>query len=230
LRASTLFQDIMFSLFERGKPGSYADKKSPINELCRDLLTERGEISGYAYAQAILDRYGTMDEEGKLAFFRFLNVEMDIDEARVVELATAYETDPSPANFSSLTGACEPRRRALLDRINQLPGATEQLVAMRADLLRLLKSDPSLKKTDQDFQHMFRSWFNRGFLVLRQIHWDTPAYVLEKIIEYEAVHAIYDWDCLLYKSDAAAEKRGLVIRVRHHIQKHILNETSFRWA
>jgi malonyl-CoA decarboxylase len=67
---------------------------------------------------------------------------------------------------------------------------------MRADLLRLAGSDESLKKTDQDFRHMFLSWFNRGFLVLRQINWNTPANILEKIIEYEAVHAIGDWDDL----------------------------------
>jgi malonyl-CoA decarboxylase len=87
-------------------------------------------------------------------------------------------------------------RRELLNRINQLPGATERLVDMRADLLRFCKSDPTLKKTDQDFQHLFRSWFNRGFLVLRQINWTTPANILEKIIKYEAVHAIGDWDDL----------------------------------
>jgi len=196
LRASTLFQDLMFSLFERSRPGSYADKKSPINELCQELLTERGEISGYAYSQAILDRYSAMEDDEKLTFFRYLNVELDIDDSRLVELATAYESDPSPVNFRELTKVCEPRRRGLLDRINQLPGATEQLVAMRADLLRLCRTDPALKKTDQDFQHMFRTWFNRGFLVLRQINWDTPANVLEKIIEYEAVHAIGDWDDL----------------------------------
>lgn len=43
---------------------------------------------------------------------------------------------------------------------------------------------------------MFTSWFNRGFLVLRQLDWTTPANILEKIIKYEAVHAIRDWSDL----------------------------------
>lgn len=196
MRASGFFQDIMYSLFERGKSQSYANKNSPINELCRELITERGEISGYAYAQAILDRYAQLNDADKLEFFQFLNVEMDIDSVVLEELIATYRDDPTPENYKLLTSASEPQRRELLDRINQLPGATEALVSMRADLLQFCKADNSLKKTDQDFQHMFLSWFNRGFLVLRQINWNTPANILEKIIEYEAVHAISDWDDL----------------------------------
>ena len=49
---------------------------------------------------------------------------------------------------------------------------------------------------DLDFRHLFASWFNRGFLVLRPINWESPAQLLEKIIAYEAVHAIDSWDDL----------------------------------
>ena len=53
-----------------------------------------------------------------------------------------------------------------------------------------------LAAVDADFVHLFSSWFNRGFLVLRRIDWSTPANILEKIIRYEAVHEIGDWDDL----------------------------------
>ena len=49
--------------------------------------------------------------------------------------------------------------------------------------------------------HLFSSWFNRGFLVLRRIDWSTPALILEKIIRYEAVHQIQDWDDLRRRID-----------------------------
>jgi malonyl-CoA decarboxylase len=49
---------------------------------------------------------------------------------------------------------------------------------------------------DRDFAHLFASWFNRGFLVLRPIDWTTPVNILERIIRYEAVHAIENWDDL----------------------------------
>ena len=84
----------------------------------------------------------------------------------------------------------------MLRRINQVPGATAQLVAMRPDLIDMLADHTEFGRTDLDFVHLFSSWFNRGFLVLRRIDWDTPANILEKIIQYEAVHAIDDWDDL----------------------------------
>ncbi|MDL2425123.1 malonyl-CoA decarboxylase, partial [Pseudomonas sp. BAgro211] len=63
-------------------------------------------------------------------------------------------------------------------------------------LLQELKANPELAAVDHDLQHLLASWFNRGFLVLRRIDWSTPASILEKIIRYEAVHAIKDWDDL----------------------------------
>jgi malonyl-CoA decarboxylase len=67
---------------------------------------------------------------------------------------------------------------------------------MREILLALLRGHPELQPVDDDFVHLFSSWFNRGFLVLRPIDWNTSASILEKIIRYEAVHAIQDWDDL----------------------------------
>ena len=60
-----------------------------------------------------------------------------------------------------------------------------------------------MKPVDADFSHLFASWFNRGFLVMRRIDWDTPASILDKIVEYEAVHEIRDWDDLRRRLDPA---------------------------
>jgi malonyl-CoA decarboxylase len=88
--------------------------------------------------------------------------------------------------------------------LNQPAGATADIVAMRVDLLRTLKEHPEFARTDHDFVHLLRRWFNRGFLVLKAIDWDTPALILDKIVAYEAVHQINDWDDLhrrLYPPD-----------------------------
>ena len=69
-------------------------------------------------------------------------------------------------------------------------------MAAREELLAHLGERAHLKAVDADFVHLFSSWFNRGFLVLKPIDWTTPANILEKIIRYEAVHAIRDWDDL----------------------------------
>ena len=81
-------------------------------------------------------------------------------------------------------------------RLNAAPRGTARLVAMRARLLKAVKRDASLDPIDSDLRHLLRSWFNRGFLVPARIDWSTSAAILEKIIAYEAVHAIDDWDAL----------------------------------
>ena len=74
---------------------------------------------------------------------------------------------------------------------------------MREDLLKVLREDKTLSRIDVDFEHLFASWFNRGFLVLRRIDWQTPAAILEKIIAYEAVHAIDSWEDLRRRLEPA---------------------------
>jgi malonyl-CoA decarboxylase len=76
------------------------------------------------------------------------------------------------------------------------PGGTGALIAMRSEIASSLRGEPELKLLDADLRHLFTSWFNRGFLELRRIDWQTPAAVLEKLIAYEAVHEIKGWDDL----------------------------------
>jgi malonyl-CoA decarboxylase len=73
---------------------------------------------------------------------------------------------------------------------------TSTLVVMRSHLLQAEKTNSQLRAVDSDLRHLFISWFNKGFLEMQRINWDTPASVLEKIIQYEAVHAINGWDDL----------------------------------
>lgn len=165
-------------------------------ELCADLLGRAGEISGAATARHILDRYGAMEEAEKLAFFTFLTTEMGIDAPAIRDALTEFEATPSGATYRAFSAAAEPKRQELARRLNQVSGATARLVQMRDDLLRIARTRPELGPVDQDLRHLFSSWFNRGFLVLRPIDWESPAEVLEKIIAYEAVHTIDSWDDL----------------------------------
>ncbi len=107
-----------------------------------------------------------------------------------------YERKVSKSSYRAFAAAAEPPRQEFIRRMNMVPGATGALVNMRSDLLRLGKNDPALQALDLDFRHLFASWFNRGFLVLRPISWESPAHILEKIIAYEAVHAIESWEDL----------------------------------
>jgi malonyl-CoA decarboxylase len=168
-------------------------KKGSLEDLCWQLLSEKTEVSSLAIAEEILARYTGLDDAEKAAFFELINEKMDVDTTRITDATQAYAASKSPADYKRLAKVTEPKRYEFLRRLNQPPGATAELVRMRADLLPLIKSTPELGRSDTDFSLMLRSWFNRGFLVLEQITWDSPASILEKIIAYEAVHEIETW-------------------------------------
>lgn len=194
----TLFADILSSVFERRvrfSAGWSKDERS-LEELAAALVGTAGESSGRSIASRILDIYQGLDDPGKQSFFDYLAGEMNIDPAVVRSTLSAYEEAPSKASYRAFVTAAEPPRQELIRRLNMVPGATEILVRMRADLLRLGASNAELQALDMDFRHLFASWFNRGFLVLRPISWESPAHILDKIIAYEAVHAIDSWDDL----------------------------------
>ena len=155
-----------------------------------------GPDGGKRAAERVLAGYAALPPEARLRFFRFLADDLDLDAIRVRELADAYRREPTADRLAPLLQAAEPRRQELLRRLNTVAGATADLVAMRADLLRHAAADPAVARADLDFRHLFQSWFNRGFLELTRISWDTPASVLAKIIAYEAVHEINGWEDL----------------------------------
>lgn len=165
-----------------------------ISDLLKRLMSPTGEISAIILAQEILDRYHNFNLDEKLTFFQLLESEYNSDVEAVRAAFAAYDANNSSQNLNVLFQATEPPRQELLRRINRAPNGTFKLVCMRADLLCLIKEHPALKAIDSDFTHLLDSWFNRGFLVMQSIDWSTPASILEKIILYEAVHEIKDWD------------------------------------
>ncbi|MCJ1903008.1 MULTISPECIES: malonyl-CoA decarboxylase [Paracoccus] len=181
-----------------GRRGAGAATESPdLCELGEALLSRRGEASGVAIAQDLLAAFEDADEVTRLAFLHDLAERFGPDPAVVRAALEAVQRDPEDAlAIEALHEATEPRRQELLRRLNLAPGGTAALVRMREELLAHLKGNPALRRVDLDFAHLFASWFNRGFLVLRHIDWNTPASILEKIIRYEAVHAIQNWDDL----------------------------------
>jgi len=190
------FQDMLSSLFERRTSSSAKPDARDMLVLCNSLLADTGEVTGLQTGSALLDKFSRADQDHKLAFFQSLASDFDIDTEALTERTGEYEADRSAANLTRLLEVAEPRRQELLRRLNGVPGGTETLVRMREDLLEILNKDASLARVDVDFEHLFSSWFNRGFLVLRPIDWTTPAHILEKIIKYEAVHAIDSWEDL----------------------------------
>jgi malonyl-CoA decarboxylase len=208
MSSNAFFSDLLTSISERGRTllrrvGSSEAKPdgAELIELCDALLSGRGEASGTAIAREILNRYRHLDEAERLALFEALTRDFGPDREKLAKAVESWRMQSSDEDASDLHFASEPRRQELIRRLNRTPGGTSDLVAMRADLLRLMKGHKELAALDRDVAHLLTSWFNRGFLVLRRIDWSTPANILEQIIRYEAVHEIRDWDDLRRRID-----------------------------
>src|SRR6202030_1489756 len=182
----------------RDRPGETTEN---LADLCEELLSNRGEASGVALAREILAYYADLPIGPRIAFFEALSTRFGTDRARIEAATEAWRNKPSDVAAAELHAATEPRRLELLRRLNLAPQGTSALVEMRGQLLDTLTRRDDLAPVDADFAHLFSSWFNRGFLVLRRIDWSTPAVILEKIIRYEAVHQIRDWDDLRARID-----------------------------
>jgi len=171
-------------------------------ELCRTLLTEQGDFSGRRIATDALLAYAMLDLEGRDTFFDHLVEDFSPSPEALSRAADAYRDEPTQKNLIRLQAAVEPPRQELFRRLNQGEGGTAVLVELRRHLLTTLPKHPERAGIDADLAHLFRSWFNRGFLYLQRIDWGTSALILERLIEYEAVHQINGWSDLRRRLDA----------------------------
>jgi malonyl-CoA decarboxylase len=196
------FQDFLSGLVkvQRGLFFTGSEEAS-IDELLEKLMGTVGEVSAIVTARQVLDHYSVLDDGQKLEFFENLEQNYNANQALVKLAFEAYDSDPSSTNLSKLSRAAEPMRHELLRRLNSTPDATHDLVGIRTDLLKYIREYPELKSVDEDFVRLFTSWFGRGFLLLQTINWSTSAAILERIIRYEAVHEIKDWDDLRSRID-----------------------------
>ena len=204
----SFFGELLTAISDRGRQildlsGIVSGQGETVESLSQALLSGRGEASGVALARQILARYKALDDGGRRQFFRFLAETVTPDTDKVMHAARGFVQSPGSDTLKRLSQSIEPPRLEYLRRLNLAPGATADIVAMRKDLLRFLKGEDGLAAVDRDFVAQLVSWFNRGFLVLQRIDWSTPANILEKIIQYEAVHEIRGWDDLRRRLDPA---------------------------
>jgi malonyl-CoA decarboxylase len=179
----SFLQELLTTIAEQGRqllPRSFAwsDPQEDITELANALVSVRGEASGVAIASEVLARYRALEPKDRLTFLDHLARTMQPDREEVTEAAKAYLDSPGTSALSDLQRAVESPRQEFFRRLNLAPGATAAIVAMRRDLLEA--GEPALGLLDRDLMHLLSSWFNRGFLVLRRIDWQTPAAILER--------------------------------------------------
>ena len=172
------------------------EERHPLARLlaaCEILMSDVGEASMRAVAAEALAAYLELDDLDKLRFFRHVTAAYDVDAEQV---RTAFHRWDDARDSGAQAGdelidlfaVVEPARQQLLRRINHAPGATLALVEMRADLRRLMREHPDLRPLDHDFHHLLTSWFNRGFLRMAEVTWNSPPELRQHLLRYEAVH------------------------------------------
>jgi malonyl-CoA decarboxylase len=194
------FDRLLSSIADRGRAWIKIPSDLPpldqVRSLADSLLSEKGEASGAALARALIDRYRSLGSDDRTNFLLFLSENFAPDADALRAAAQGYLSEPSAEAATRIAEAAEPPRQELLRRVNMGPAGTATLVAMRELLLTRLPAQRTLAPLESDLKHLFASWFNRGFLELRRIDWNTSASILEKLIAYEAVHEIQGWDDL----------------------------------
>lgn len=202
--ARPLVRRILRSLPRLGAPRLPAGVRDArqVIAACHALVSERGDVSGARLATEVLTAYQSLDAPARHAFFDLLADGFSPNSQEVVRAADAYCKQLSQAALFQLQAAVESPRQELFRRLNLAPGGIGMLIGMRRQLMNALGDHPEWAWIDADLLHLFRSWFNGGFLVLRQLDWRTSAFVLERLIQYEAVHQIRGWDDLHRRLEA----------------------------
>jgi malonyl-CoA decarboxylase len=160
------------------------------------LTSERGESNAVSMANDVIDNYRKLTKDQHLKFFTALIEKLSPNPAEVMSASQAFAAEANARNYIRLQKVTESPRQEFMRRLNRGLNGTAAVVEMRRDLLQLLDKKPELAAVDFDMRHLLSSWFNPGFLKMHRVDWKSPAEVLEKLIQHEAVHAIDGWDDL----------------------------------
>lgn len=172
------------------------DSVSHIVDLCEQLTSEDGVVSGITISREIWLNYEKLSVEEKEKFFLQIDKKFRPDYSLINKASRAFLNNSNESNLAILNQSTEGRRQELIRRLNLAPNGTQSLVQMREDLFFFLNKHENLKSLDKDFKHLFRSWFNPGFLKLTRIKKDTDPDILQKIIKNERVHEIKNIEAL----------------------------------
>ena len=197
------FQNMISSIMKNGlsltgfRSHNFGELHKDINKAADSVMSSSGEVSSIVFAEHLLHLINDQTDEELLVFLNYLLTEYDIDTESLLENVQAYQSERNQDNLTLISSSSEPKWIELFRRLNAAPAGTHKLIKLREKIKYLLtKGNLELESLDKGLLRLFKYWFNPSFLVLEKIDWSTPANVLEKIIEYEAVHEINSWDDL----------------------------------
>jgi len=183
------------------------ENRDHLQSLIHDCIYAKGgDVSARSRTVELGTLYLHLSKEGRETFHDILAHDFDIDRQvlaeKVKKLEEAQNQKEAINAEIGLKKALAPPRIILLKQFSSLPNGLKLLIDMRAALLSKVKEDQRLYKLSIDIKEIFGAWFDIGLLDLQEITWNSPAALLEKLIEYEAVHEIRSWDDLRNRLDS----------------------------
>lgn len=172
-----------------------------LREQLDDISRVRGgELAARRRAQVVAEVFLGYDRADQCRFFELLADDYGVDHGAVDQAMAVVQSAPDisarRAAEAELRRTLRPRREAIFRRFIGVDSGLAFLVQLRSDLRSLHPIDDHLRIVDEDLRHLLDQFFDLGLLSLTQVTWSSPAALLEKLIEYEAVHAIASWDDL----------------------------------
>ena len=193
----SFFQNIITSVMKgtrrlnRFRSKGFGKLHNNINKAVDSVMSTSGEVSSLVFAEHLLNLIEDLDDNGLKKFLKDLLKNYDIDTKVLLKDVKNYSSNKNTENFEKIRISSEPGWIELFRRLNSSSNGTYRLVKLRERIRSL--NDEELKTFDLRLLKLFKYWFNPSFLVLEKIDWETPANILEKIIEYEAVNEINSW-------------------------------------
>ena len=194
------FQNMISSIVENGlslrrfRTHGFGTLHKDINEATNSVMYSSGQVSSIAFGEHLLNLIEETDDEGLVVYLEYLLKEYDVDSELIIKAAQNYSKNKNQKNLQEISNTAEPKWIELFRRLNATPNGTHRLIKLRERVRNLIKQNKDqLRPLDASLLKLFKYWFNPSFLVLEKIDWSTPANILEKIIEYEAVHEINSW-------------------------------------
>ncbi|MFP3035971.1 MAG: malonyl-CoA decarboxylase [Wolbachia sp.] len=165
-----------------------------------------GEVSARKNTVSLGNLYLSLSEKGKIKFLQTLAEKFSLNKAEIDEKIKEYRENQNPElNYKfeqDLIKVLESPSSKILKQFISLPEGLKFIVDMRSDVLKLKNQYKELNRLESELKSILLSWVDVDLLDLRQITWDSPASLLEKLIKYEAVHKISSWDDLKNRLDS----------------------------
>jgi malonyl-CoA decarboxylase len=164
-----------------------------------------GEASARSRVATLAAIYRAQEDKGKRAYLELLAEVGGGDGAFTKPLIDEFLRASGPERQLAalrLRTALAERTLSGLRQFNLLDDGVKFLVDLRADAIRLASGSSELRVVDEALLALFRDWFAPGNLELRRITWNSPASLLERLMAYEAVHAIRSWTDLRHRLES----------------------------